>query len=174
MLRSQRQRTLPVTPMRNRAEDVVSTPNANRAGPEEISWDVAFTMLSREVAATVSACASALARRLEAGPLTCDIQTRQTPRGLSTFLSVIGPRGLVCIVDFTLVDGMAVSRHPGAALDVRLLDARGDVEASCSPVRASGARGFHNTGESIIAAAGLGLSVTSIHLIAMGHFDLVD
>lgn len=174
MLCSQRQRALPVAPMRNRAEDAVNNSNANRAGPRDLSWDIAFTKLSREVAPMVSACTSALALRLEAGPLTCDIQTRQTPRGISTFLSVIGQRGLVCIVDFTLVDGMAVSRHPGAALDVRLLDARGDVEASCSPNRASGAQGFHKTGESISAAAGLGLSVTSIHLIAMGHFDLVN
>ena len=77
-----------------------------------------------------------------------------------------GSCGLLCIVDFTLVDGMAASQYLGAALDVRLLDAHGDVETDCSPPIAGNAGDYHTTRAAVIEAATPSLSVTSLYVTA--------
>ena len=113
-----------------RAPDTVfsmSQPNAIPAPPSEPAWDITVTRLTRAVRPQVEAWALDLARRFHALGLGSETQVRQTPRGLSTFLALVGQRGLICIIDMTLVDGMAVGQGPCAALDIRLLDACGDV-----------------------------------------------
>ena len=143
---------------------------ATQHDPAQPSWDVAFTRLSRQVSERLAAVTGALTHRLEAGGLTCDLQSRQTPRGLSTFLSVVGERGLLFIFDFTLIDGMAVNRHQGATLDVRLLDGCGDVETTCSP---QDRPGYCHTLDEIVQTAGVGLDPDLLHVIAIGHFNVV-
>ena len=105
----------------------MSQRNPIPAPPSQPAWDITVTRLTRAVRPQVEACAQGLARRFQAIGLGSDTQVRQTPRGLSTFLALVGQRGLICIVDMTLVDGMAVGQGPCAALDIRLLDACGDV-----------------------------------------------
>jgi hypothetical protein len=139
---------------------------SNPAGPAEPGWDIAFTRMSREVTRHVDAWVRELALRFKNIGLAAETQVRQTPRGLSTFLAVVGRRGLLLIVDITLIDGVAVGRHPGASLDVRLLDACGDIVARCATPL------FQTSSEQVIAAAGLARSATSVYVMAMGHFDL--
>ena len=111
-------------------------PHPVPAPPGEPAWDIAFTRLTLAVRPQVDACVLELTRRFQAIGLGCDAQSRQTPRGLATFLAVVGQRGLLFIVDITLIDGMAVDRGPCAALDIRLLDACGDVTGRAGRVLA--------------------------------------
>jgi hypothetical protein len=104
-------------------------PKNARLPPGEHAWDITFTRIAFSVLPQVEACMFSLARRFCAMGLTSDTQVRQTPRGQSVFLSLIGRYGLAGIVDCTLVDGMAVGQGPAATLDTRLLDACGDVVA---------------------------------------------
>jgi hypothetical protein len=142
------------------------------AGPAEPGWDIAFTRMSREVTQHVEAWVRELTLRFKTIGLTSDTQVRQTPRGLSTFLAVVGQRGLLLIVDITLIDGMAITRHPGVALDIRLLDACGDIVAHCASTPVTPV--FHATSDQVIAAAGMPRSATSVYVMAMGHFDLMS
>jgi len=128
--------------------------------------------MSRQVAPEVDACLRELAPRFQAIGLHCDLQSRQTPRGQSSLLAAVGRRGLLFIVDITLIDGMVVAGLRGATLDVRLLDACGDTVAHCSAAE-SGAPVYRTSADEVIAAAELARSSTSVFVMAMGHFDLV-
>lgn len=138
-----------------------------------IGWDLAFTRLAGAVQARLDLLVEGLTSRLNAAGRECDVQVRQTPRGVSTFLAVVGPRGLDFIVDMTLVDGMAVAGVPAASLDVRLLDACGDPAATCWPASSEGALTFQTTVDRILAWDDIGRCATSVCVLAMGHFDLV-
>lgn len=141
--------------------------------PAAIGWDITFTRLSNAVQERVMALVQDLTSRLHSAGLACDVQVRQTPRGVSTFLAVVGQRGLIFVVDMTLVDGMSVGRQPGARLDIRLLDACGDVAATCSACSSDGASAFETLPDRILAWTQVGLCSTAVHVLAMGHFGLV-
>ncbi len=143
------------------------------ATPSGRGWDIAFTRISRDVLLEVDACVQEMKLRLLAIGLSCDRQVRQTPRGVSTFLAVAGDRGLLFIVDVTLIDGMAVAQHRGAALDIRLLDACGDTVSHCALATAPGAPIYRSSAHEVVAAAGLARSITTVCVTAMAHFDLV-
>jgi hypothetical protein len=140
--------------------------------PAANGWDIEFTRLAREVQGRVRALVQDLTQRFHAAGLDCDVQIRQTPRGLSTFLALVGQRGLLCIVDMTLIDGMAVACEPGAALDIRLLDACGDSAARWSPHLPDGASVYQATSDRVLAVDQVGLCATAIHLLVMGIFGL--
>ena len=143
----------------------MSQPNAIPAPPSEPAWDVTVTRLTRTIGPRVEACAQGLARRFQAIALGSDTQVRQTPRGLSIFLALVGQRGLIGIVDMTLVDGMAVGRGPCAALDIRLLDACGDVlDRACSETLAVDALSPEN----------LDRAATAVYVATLAQFDLLQ
>ena len=141
--------------------------------PAAIGWDITFTRLSLAVQERVFALVQDLTSRLHAAGLACDVQVRPTPKGVSTFLAVVGQRGLIFIVDITLVDGMTVGRQPGARLDIRLLDACGDVATTCSACSSDGASAFQTLPDRIVAWTQVGLRATAVYVLAMGHFDPV-
>lgn len=138
--------------------------------PAASGWDMAFTRLAHAVQERVLVLVRDLTSRLHAAGLGCDVQVRQTPRGVSTFLAAVGQRGLIFIVDITLVDGMSVGRQEGARLDIRLLDACGDVAATCS---CDGDSAFQTSPERILAWSRVGLRSTAVHVLAMGHFGVI-
>jgi len=148
-------------------------PSPQSALPGHTDWDIAFTRMSRQVGPEVDACLRELALRLQAIGLHCKLQSRQTPRGESSLLAAVGRRGLLFIVDITLIDGMAVAGLRGATLDVRLLDACGDTVAHCSAESGSGAPVYRTSADEVIAAVDLARSATSVFVMAMGHFDFV-
>jgi hypothetical protein len=122
----------------------------------------------------VEACALDLARRFQAIGLASDTQVRQTPRGMSTFLALVGRRGLICIVDMTLVDGMTVGQGPCAALDIRLLDACGDVAADRLGIGLSGCARHDVSAAGVPRLENLDRAATAVYVATLGHFDLVD
>ena len=141
--------------------------------PAAIGWDMAFTRLSNAMQERVRSLVQDLTSRLHAAGLGCDVQVRQTPRGVSTLLAVVGQRGLMFIVDITLVDGMSVGRQPGARLDIRLLDACGDVAATCSASSSDGEPAFQTLPDRILAWTQVGPCSTAVYVLAMGHFGLI-
>lgn len=145
----------------------MSQPSSDPAAPANHGWDIAFTRFSRAVQPGIDACMQALTRQFEVTGLHCQSQVSQTPRGLSTFLSVVGRRGLLFIVDITVIDGMALAQVPAVALDIRLLDGCGDaVTQAVAPT-------FHAIGPALMAAADLARATTSVYLEALAHFDLL-
>ena len=143
------------------------------APPGEPSWDIAFTRLTRDVLPRVEACALDLARRFQAIGLGSDTHVRQTPRGLSTFLALVGQRGLICIIDMTLVDGMAVGQGPCAALDIRLLDACGDVVADGLASGVQGRTALETSSAQALTSTNLDRAATAVYVATLGHFDLL-
>lgn len=155
----------------------MSQPHAIPTPPSEPAWDIAFTRLTRAVQPQVEACRLDLARRFQAIGLGSDTTVTQTPRGLSTFLALVGQRGLICIVDLTLIDGMAVGQGPCAALDIRLLDACGDVvaEGLASGVlgQACGeTREARETAEKL-SLENLDRAATAVYVATLAQFDLL-
>ncbi|MEO6280299.1 hypothetical protein [Roseateles sp.] len=138
--------------------------------PASPAWDIRFTRLAQTLQPRVQACALGLAQRWRALGLGSDMEVRQTPRGLSSFLSVVGERGLICIVDLTLIDGMAVEAGPYAALDVRLLDGCGDVVA---PGLADSSIRLDTTAAQALLPDQLDRAATAVYVAALGHFDLL-
>jgi hypothetical protein len=141
--------------------------------PGKPAWDIGCTRLTRSMQPRIEACALELGQRFGALGLRSDKTVRQTPRGLSTFLALVGPRGLICIVDMTLVDGMAVGDGPSVALDIRLLDACGDVVAD----RLAGdPLGCTLDETSVLAsriAERLDRAATVVYVATLGHFDVL-
>ena len=168
---------LPVSGMASgRAPDTVVSmvePHPIPAPPVEPAWDIAFTRLAQAVRPQVDACALDLARRFRAIGVGSHAQAGQTPRGLSTFLALVGQRGLICIVDMTLVDGMAIGKGPRAMLDIRLLDACGDVVAEGL---ASGAHSLVRqeiSGAQALVSENLDQAATAVYVATLAHFDLL-
>jgi len=143
------------------------------AMPTEPAWDIAFTRLAQTVQPRVEACALDLARRFQTMGLASDIRTTQTPRGLSTFVALVGQRGLLCIVDMTLVDGMAVGLGPCATLDMRLLDACGDVVADGLASSVLGGSLHEASAAMAQVPENLARAATAAYVAALGHFDLL-
>jgi hypothetical protein len=153
--------------------------------PGHPGWDITFTRLTLAARPRVEACVLDLVRRFQALGLGSHLQVRQTPRGLSTFLALVGRRGLVCIVDLTLVDGMAVGLGPCAALDIRLLDGCGDVVAELVSEGVSegvaGGLASNARGPALDAAWAaqalpadrLARAATAVYVATLGHFDLL-
>jgi hypothetical protein len=151
----------------------MSQANAIPTPPSQPAWDITVTRLARAMRPQVEVFAQDLARRFQAIGLDSDMQVRQTPRGLSTFLALVGQRGLICIIDLTLVDGMAVGQGPCAALDIRLLDACGDVAAQGL---ASGApeRACHGTSAAgALSPESLDRAATAVYVATLAQFDLL-
>ena len=139
------------------------------ASPREPAWETTFTRLTQGLHTEVAACALSLARRFRAIGLGIDTQVRPTPRGLSTFLALVGQRGLICIVDLTLIDHMILGQGIGTMLDIRVLDGCGDVVAdgmSC-----------HISPETVAAQAllpeHLERAGTAVYVAALAHFELL-
>jgi hypothetical protein len=149
-------------------------PHAFPTPPGMPAWDITLTRMTQAVRPQLLACVHALARRFEAIGLRSDLCVRQTPRGLSTFLSLVGRRGLVCILDLTLVDGLAVGRGPSAALDIRLLDACGDVVTD-GFARGMTGLALPSNGKAVaFAAADLDRAATSVYIATLAQFDLLQ
>ena len=155
----------------------IPTPSPTPVLPGEPAWDITFTRLTRLVLPGLEACMQGLAGRFQAMGLGCDITVAQTPRGVSVFLALLGARGLIGIVDMTLVDGQALDQAlgkvPSAALDLRLLDACGDVVAP-DLARHAPARVFHDAAgaANAIAPAHLTPMLTAVYVTALALFDL--
>ena len=147
-------------------------PIDNLCCPAQPHWDMAFTRLSRRFLDQVEICVVDLTAGFRTAGLWGDLQVRQTPRGISAFFAVAGDRGLLFILDFTLVDGMAVARHPGAAADVRLLDASGDVLAHCPSTHPGARRAHHASIEQVIAADGECLKAGAVYAMVNTYFDI--
>jgi len=141
--------------------------------PSEPAWDITVTRLMQALRPRVEACALDLARRFQGIGLRSETQVQPTPRGVSTFLSLVGQRGLICIVDLTLVDGMAVGQGPCAALDIRLLDACGDVVADSLAGAAHG-RSFDSlTAAEALSPEKLDRAATAVFVAALAQFELL-
>lgn len=145
-------------------------PIENLRCPTQPHWDMAFTRISQRFLDHVEMCVEDLTPGFRGAGLWGDLQVRQTPRGMSAFFAVAGDSGLLFILDFTLVDGMTVARHPGAAADVRLLDASGDVLARCPPGHPGGQRAYHATFEQVIAADGQCLKAGTVYAMTSTYF----
>jgi hypothetical protein len=150
-------------------------PHTHSGSPGAIPlWDITFTRLAHAMRPWFDACTLGLKRRLQAIGLSIDTQIRQTPRGLSTYLSVVGERGLICIVDMTLVDGMAINQGPCAALEIRLLDACGDVVVDELADNLPGSTGMERSTELALVLGNADRAATKIYVAALGHFDLLQ
>jgi hypothetical protein len=148
-------------------------PSPQSAVPGDPGWDIAFTRIARGLAPPLDACVQALTLRFQAIGLHCELQSAQTPRGLSMFLSVVGCRGLLFIVDLTLIDGIAVGRGRGAALDVRLLDACGDTVAHCAAATDAEEPAWPTDADAVLATTDLARAANSVFVMALGHFGLI-
>jgi hypothetical protein len=150
-----------------------STPG-NPASPPAPGWDIACTRIANAALPHIDACLCALARQFGALGLRCHSEVRHTPRGLSSFLAVIGQRGLLFIVDITLVDGMAIGRSADASIDVRLLDACGDPVERLHRSDPPGATHGALSPGAVLAAAALAQAATAVYVTALSHFDLAQ
>jgi hypothetical protein len=148
-------------------------PHSIPAPPSEPAWDITFTRLTQAVRPQIEECVLDLARRFQAIGLGSDAQVRQTPRGLSTFLALVGQRGLICIVDMTLVDGMAIDQGPCAALDIRLLDACGDVVADGLASGVHGRAFREASAAQALMSENLDRAATAVYVATLAQFDLL-
>jgi hypothetical protein len=142
--------------------------------PGEPAWDICFTRLAHAMQPRIDSCVLALTQRFQSMGFGCDRQVRQTPRGLSTLLAVVGQRGLLFIVDITLIDGMAVNEGRHVALDIRLLDACGDVvaEGLAQGQQPCAAREAPTAAWAL--PEDLARAATSVYVAALGHFELLQ
>jgi hypothetical protein len=140
------------------------------APPGEPAWDIQFTRLASVVGPQMTACTEDIVRRFRSMGLGCDAQTRQTPRGVSNFVAVMGERGLICIVDITLLDGMALGQGAYASLETRLLDARGDVVATALGKSVDGQTFNAVSAANVITTQNLGQVATAVFVAALGLF----
>jgi len=152
----------------------MTQPHDTPAPPGLPAWDISYTRMARAVIPLAEACTHHLARRFHALGLTSSIQLRPMPRGLSTFLALVGQRGLVCFVDITLVDGMAVGHGPCAWLEMQLLDACGDVVSTHLSSDTAGHRFDPASMAQAHIADSLDRAATGVYVATLAHFDLLQ
>lgn len=151
----------------------MSTLPSNLKQPIGSRWDVDFTRISKVVRHRVSLCMVQLTVLLRNAGLSVQPAFRVHGAGLSGSLNVVGRRGALASIEFNLVDGLAEAGTTGAALDINLLAADGEVVAFCSPMRAVGVDSFRAQAEDILATAGTGLDANVLYGLLVEHFDLV-
>ncbi|MDC8773712.1 hypothetical protein [Roseateles albus] len=151
----------------------MASPQHTPEAPKHALWDLKFTKLAQDLQPQLNALRLELLRRYKAIGLAIDTNVRQTPRGLSTLLALVGQRGLICIVDITLIDGMAVGHGPLASLDIRLLDACGDVAAEGIGRSALGQAFCANLAAQALSAEQLDRAATAVYVASLAHFDLL-
>jgi hypothetical protein len=151
----------------------MAQPHPAPAPPSTPAWDITFTRLSQVMQAPVEAFALRLARCFQAIGLGTDTQVRQTPRGQSTFLALVGERGLICIVDMTLVDGMPIGQGPCTALEIRRLTACGDVVAEDLAHGLPGRTCLETAAAQALISGNLAQAATVIYVATLGHFDQI-
>jgi hypothetical protein len=144
------------------------------APPSEPAWDITFTRMAHTVLPKIEACAIDLARRFKAMGLSCDTHVRPMPRGLSTFLTLVGQRGLICIVEMTLVDGMVDGNGPCTGLEISLLDACGDVVDDGLISDVAGRTFLDASAAETLIAQNLDRAATGIYVATLGHFELLQ
>jgi hypothetical protein len=141
--------------------------------PHEPNWDVTFTRLAQLAQPLIKILGLDLARRFNSLGLSSNWQVRPTPRGVSHFLALVGQRALICIVDMTLVDGMTVGEGHRAKLDIRLLDACGEVVAGGLGSELQ-ARSFHDgLSAQAVISGNLKQTAATVYVAALGHFELL-
>jgi hypothetical protein len=147
--------------------------NHSPSPPSEPAWDITFTRIALAVRPQIEVFTLHLAQRFHALGLNSEVRARQTPRGQSVFLSLMTQRGLVCIVDLTLVDGMAVGTGAFATLDARLLDACGAVvaEGLANCVELRNARSCPSA--RLPPLENLDRAATAVYVAALAHFNLL-
>lgn len=151
------------------------TPSKQTPGaPRRFDWSLTEASMLRGATRLIDSHLEQLSRRFLALGLTCDTQVKQTPRGLSTFLAVMGRRGLLFLVDVTLADGALAFGQPGAAIDVWLLDACGDVITPCTPAPAPGVARYQTITELLANQANLARTMISVYVLALAHFGLLS
>jgi hypothetical protein len=150
----------------------MNQPHSTPIPPGQPGWDIAFTRLTRTVSGRIASCAADIEHRFKTHGLNSDLQVRPTPRGLSTFIALTGARGLVCIVDITLVDGMAVGRGPCTSIEIRLLDACGDLVAPGLGTSMQGTAFDAHSAMQLWTPDRMSQAATSVYLSALGLFDL--
>jgi len=150
----------------------MATPHLIPAAPSQPAWEITITRLTQALQPRLEACAQALLRRFQGIGLRGDLQVRQTPRGQSTFLALVGQRGLIGIVDISLLDGMALGQEPYVTLDVRLLDACGDVVMAGLAQRESLHSAAELANSDAFSPESLDRAVTAIFVASLAQFDL--
>lgn len=105
--------------------------------------------------------------------LTCDRQVKPTRRGLTTFLAAVGQRGLLFMVEISLLVVVQPAGQRDVMVDATLLDACGDVVAPCITAHRMVPGCRQACCEHILADTDLTRAMTSIYVLAMAHFDLV-
>lgn len=150
----------------------MATPQPVPAAPSQPAWEITVTRLTQALQPRLEACAQTLLRRFQGIGLRGDVQVRQTPRGHSTFLALVGQRGLIGIVDISLLDGMALGQEAYLALDVRLLDACGDVVMAGLAQRESLHSAAELANSDAFSPESLDRAVTAIFVASLAQFDL--
>lgn len=145
--------------------------NYEPASPAEPAWDIQFTRLVQSVGPQIAGCTADIMRWFKAIGLDSDAQALQTPRGISHFVAISGQRGLICIVDITLIDGMALGRGACAWLDTRLLDASGDVVATNLGKCISGHTVDAKSASKLLSMQNMGQVTTTVFVAALGLFQ---
>jgi hypothetical protein len=74
----------------------------------------------------------------------------------------------------TLVDGMAVGQGPCAALDIRLLDACGDMASEGLGLGVPGRAGRETSGAESFSPEHLHRAATAVYVATLAHFDLLS
>jgi hypothetical protein len=93
---------------------------------------------------------------------------------MAMVLAASTPRDVLFELEYTLIDGMLTSGHPGAALEVLLLDAEGYVLTVCSPSRPPGPARYHLSSDQILAASDSCLIADAVYEVIADHFDLAQ
>lgn len=150
----------------------MAIPHPIPAAPSQPSWEITVTRLAQALQPRLDACAQALLRRFQGIGLRGDVQTRQTPHGQSTFLALVGQRGLIGIVDISLLDGMALGQEPYVALDVRLLDACGDVVMAALAQREPLQSAAELASSDAFSPESLDRAMTTVYVASLAQFDL--
>jgi len=142
--------------------------------PAAATWPVVSARLMRALRPRVGRMAATLARRFTALGLVCDVRGMATSRGWATVLSLENAQGLQGLIDLTLLDGPAVGLGPCVALDIRLVDACGEVVADGLARHGLG-RAFNDGGppprwrDDEVAR-----SLTTVLVMAVAFFDLLQ
>lgn len=151
----------------------MNTNSSNTKQPVGSRWDIEFTRMSYAVRYQLMRCTEKLTVLLSTASLQVKPSFKLHEAGLRATLLITGNHGNLASFEFHLVNGMTEAGVAGAALDINLLAADGEVVAFCTSVRSGVVNGLNAQTEAVLRAAGSGLDPFKLYAYLVKFFDLV-
>ncbi len=136
-------------------------------------WDIEVTRMVAALVPRFSRHFDELGRLLTVTGMTLRPEYGLSLAGYEANLNLVGRHGLLCRLQLSVVDGMAIGTERGVGLDILLLDAKNRLVAFCTPPRPRDRNGFCTDLADLLGRNALALRTEYLYACIVENYDLL-